>query len=300
MGVHSQSDLSRLPARHPTLVGVDSDGCVFDTMETKQKRCFHPLLVEVFGWGALESVVRETAEFVNLYSTSRGSNRFAALVRTFDLLRERLEMAGAGIPDLRELRAMLGTGRSVSHEMVAKTADRTGSRELGQVAEWSRRVNEAVAALGDSMPPFPHAREALERIASSSDLVVVSQTPEEALIREWKAHGLFHLATRIAGQESGTKTEHLRRASAGGYGPGRTLMVGDALGDLEAARSVGALFYPILPGEEADSWRRFLDEAHDRFQAEAYAGPFEEELERAFRERLPEHPPWRKEPVSCI
>lgn len=31
-------------------------------------------------------------------------------------------------------------------------------------------------------------------------------------------------------------------------------MVGDALGDMQAAKDTGVLFYPILSGQEEESW----------------------------------------------
>ena len=39
-------------------------------------------------------------------------------------------------------------------------------------------------------------------------------------------------------------------------------MIGDAPGDMKAARANGALFFPINPGHEDESWERFYDEAH--------------------------------------
>ena len=42
-----------------------------------------------------------------------------------------------------------------------------------------------------------------------ADLIIVSQTPLEALEREWKEHNLEKYVNVIAGQEHGTKTEHI-------------------------------------------------------------------------------------------
>ena len=42
-------------------------------------------------------------------------------------------------------------------------------------------------------------------------------------------------------------------------------MVGDAMGDYDAAMANGALFYPIDPGFEDQSWQRFFEEALPRF-----------------------------------
>jgi hypothetical protein len=71
-------------------------------------------------------------------------------------------------------------------------------------------------------------------------------------------------------------------------------MIGDAPGDMKAAKEVGALFYPINPGGEEQAWERFLNEAMDRILSGSYAGDYEEELIAAFNEGLPDLPPWKR------
>jgi phosphoglycolate phosphatase-like HAD superfamily hydrolase len=127
-----------------------------------------------------------------------------------------------------------------------------------------------------------------------ADVVVVSQTPTEALEREWEEQGIEGYARFIAGQEAGTKSEHLQYAAGGKYTENRLLMLGDAPGDLKAARAVDALFYPILPGDEEASWQRLYEEALDRFFEGTYAGSYQEELLAGFRKTLPETPPWQR------
>ncbi len=65
----------------------------------------------------------------------------------------------------------------------------------------------------------------------------------------------------IAGQEMGKKADHLRLAAAGKYPADHVLMIGDAPGDLKAARANGFLFFPVNPGAEDASWQRFFEEA---------------------------------------
>ena len=72
------------------------------------------------------------------------------------------------------------------------------------------------------------------------------------------------------------------------------LMVGDAEGDLKAARANNALFFPVNPGHEEDSWKLFLDEAMGRFLAGTYAGTYEKKLIDKFLTYLPEKPPWKR------
>ena len=83
------------------------------------------------------------------------------------------------------------------------------------------------------------------------ELIELSATPGEALRREWEEHDLARLVGLIAGQELGSKAEHLALAAAADrYDRDKVLMVGDAPGDRKAAESNGVLFYPIDPGHE--------------------------------------------------
>ena len=70
--------------KHDYLVGIDSDGCAFDTMELKHKECFIPNIINYWGLQGVSKYAREAAEFVNLYSKSRGINRFPALVEALE------------------------------------------------------------------------------------------------------------------------------------------------------------------------------------------------------------------------
>jgi hypothetical protein len=69
-------------------------------------------------------------------------------------------------------------------------------------------------------------------------------------------------------------------------------MVGDAPGDLQAARANGVLFYPIEPGREDASWQRFYEEALPRFFSGSYVGDYMNERIEQFEALLPETPPW--------
>ena len=67
-------------------IGIDSDGCVFDSMEIKHKECFAPMFIKHFSLQAVSKYAREVWDFVNLYSKTRGANRFPALSRALNLL----------------------------------------------------------------------------------------------------------------------------------------------------------------------------------------------------------------------
>jgi len=69
-------------------------------------------------------------------------------------------------------------------------------------------------------------------------------------------------------------------------------MIGDAPGDFKAAKSNGALFFPINPGNEETSWERLYKEGLGRFFAGTYAGEYEKALVKEFDACLPEKPTW--------
>ena len=73
-------------------IGIDSDGCVFDSMEIKHKECFCPAFVNHYGLQPVSKYAREVWEFVNLYSETRGTNRFKAVLRSLALLSQRPEV----------------------------------------------------------------------------------------------------------------------------------------------------------------------------------------------------------------
>ena len=193
------------------------------------------------------------------------------------------------MPDLRRC---VDSGMVLSDATLQTEADKTGSAELRQVLEWSRQVNVNIEKTVKRLPPFKWVIESLEKMSVSSDMIVISQTPEEALAREWKANGIDRFVTVIAGQELGTKTEHITMATKNRYSPRRVLMIGDAPGDLAAARANKALFYPINPGHEEESWRVFHSEAYDKFLNGTYIEEYERTLIAFFNSLMPEVPPW--------
>ena len=171
--------------------------------------------------------------------------------------------------------------------------DKNAEPDLIQTLKWSEAVNNTIADIVVDVPPFPGVREALERIVKTADVIVVSGTPGEALEREWAEHDIAKYVRIIAGQELGKKKEHLGLAAEGKYPGEKMLMIGDAPGDMQAAKAVGARFYPINPGAEEESWDRLREEALDRFFAGAYSGDYENNLIERFNRLLPETPPWK-------
>jgi len=284
-----------LTPKHNFLVGVDSDGCVFDTMELKQKECFTPNVIKYFGLQGVSKYAREACDFVNLYSKSRGINRFPALVEELDWLARRPEVRARGVkvelaPAVRKWVAEEPKPGNPALEKAVAAKNGSGDKSLEHLLEWSKAVNRSVEEMVSGVPPFPCVRESFKKLLTQADILVVSATPNEALEREWDEHDLTSYVVAICGQEAGTKKECLAVASK--YSADHTLMIGDAPGDFKAAQANKALFYPINPGAEETSWRRFLEEGIERFLCGSFAGAYQQELLDEFDRYLPSTPPW--------
>lgn len=276
-------------------VGIDSDGCAFDTMELKHKECFIPNTIYYYNLQGVSKYAREVAEFVNLYSKSRGVNRFPALIETLERLSRRPEVKARGVKiEIPEsLRQWMQREKKLGNPALEQAVQATGDAALTQALEWSRAVNRSVEWMVHGVPPFPFVRESLQKLAEFADIIVVSATPEEALRREWAEHGLDEYVRAILGQESGTKKDFL--AFSGQYPAHHSLMVGDAPGDQKAAEANHALFFPIDPGEEEKSWEQFYREGIGRFLNHTFAGEYQAQLAAEFDKCLPANPTWIEE-----
>jgi phosphoglycolate phosphatase-like HAD superfamily hydrolase len=293
MNPHEQ--LTKLIPQKEFFIGIDSDGCAFDTMEIKQKECFCPNFIKYFKMQPVSKYARETWEFVNLYSTTRGCNRFIAVNETLRLLAERPEIKARNftVPSPAPLIEWTKKETRLGNPALKIYAAEANDPFITQTLEWSLKVNEDIANLVFGITPFPFVKECLEKMKSNADIMVVSQTPYEALKREWEENKIDHFLRFIAGQEHGTKGEHLKYAAKGKYPDDKILMIGDANGDLKAARSNGVLFFPVNPGKEEASWERLYNEGMERFFAGTYKGAYEDALIREFETYLPEHPAWK-------
>lgn len=291
----TKDDLINFLPQFETFVGIDSDGCVFDTMEIKQKAHFHPAIIRHWGLEAIEPQVRAAAEFVYLYSTYRGLNRFLGLCKTFELLNDWPEARErAVLPDPADLRRYCDSGLPLSNATIKAEAERTGSRLLAEAGEWSVKLNEDIDRNMPDPPPFPGVEKALRCIQQKSDAIVISQTQAMALLKDWYRDNLARYVSVIAGPELGSKIDHFTMAAVNRYPTNAILMIGDAPGDLATAQTIGCNFYPINPGHEVESWERFMDEAYDLFLAGGFPDDYQQKLNREFKALLPGTPPWKK------
>lgn len=275
------------------LVGIDSDGCAFDTMELKHKQVFIPQAIESLRLQAIADEYRAVAERVNLYSQSRGKNRFEALATCLDYLRKEPKLA-AGVPDPTPIWTFVRSGRALSNDSFAAYLDTAPTSDTAELAllravlDWSAQSNRKIAATVVDTPPFRLVRESLTAAHQFAQTMIVSATPAAALRQEWGHAGLLDLIDVVAGQEQGPKTQQLAGELSRGYRSDRAIMIGDAPGDHRAAQDNGILFFPIVPGRETESWQQFADEGLDRFRSGTYGGAYEQAIVGAYYRALDE------------
>jgi len=290
----TQDDLINFLPHFETFVGIDSDGCIFDTMESKQKDHFHPAIIRHWTLEAIEPQVRAAAEFTYLYSTFRGLNRFLGLCKTFELLNDWPEARNnATLPNPSDLRAYCDSGLPLSNATLKNEAERMGSTLLAEAHAWSVELNTDIDQNMPDPPPFQGAEEALKLISKTSDAIVISQTQAVALLKDWYRDDLARYVSVIAGPELGSKIDHFTLAAVNRYPAQAILMIGDAPGDLATAQSIGCNFFPINPGHEIESWQRFMDEAYAEFRSGGFSEDYQQQLNQNFKALLPGVPPWK-------
>lgn len=242
------------------LVCVDSDGCAIDSMTIKHKEAFGPALLEIWKLeDAKGSEVLETWNQINLYRPSRGINRFQGLVAILEAFPE-MESPQT----LSRLKEWTETTPALAPHALQKEYERTGEMIFKKALDWSSIVNQKIDNLAMSLP-FEHVSETLNMIKNFADIAVVSSANPIAILDEWKKSGLYELTDFFFSQADGTKSQCIAKLVREGYQPSHILMLGDAIGDYSAAKENNVWFYPILAGDEAESWRRFEQIYFERF-----------------------------------
>lgn len=239
------------------LVCIDSDGCAMDTMEIKHRKCFAPEMIKTWNLEENEEYILNLWYDLNLYTQTRGINRFKGLAETFKIIREK----GIEIEDLDSLLNWVDTTNELSNRSLKSEIEKTNSKALKMALEWSLNVNEAIENLPKGDEPFENVKESLETLSKKVDISVVSSANGEALNDEWNRNDLVKYLRALLGQEAGTKQHCIAELKKKGYDIDKILMVGDAPGDLQAAKNNEVKFYPILVNKEGFSWERLVGEA---------------------------------------
>ena len=263
------------------LICVDSDGCAVDTMDIKHKRCFGPCLVREWGLEAWEKEILTRWDEINLYSMTRGINRFKGLTMMLEEVDARL----TPIEGLFALKSWVDTAKELSNPSLEAVIQANDAPVLKKALNWSYAVNRAIAALPwEVKKAFPGVKEGFEAVRAFADIAVVSSANRDAVEEEWETFGLLPLVDLVLCQDVGSKAHCIAELQKKGYAADHILMVGDAPGDKAAAESNGVWYYPILVRHEEDSWREF-PAAAQRLKDGVYAA-YGEEKAKAFLDNL--------------
>ena len=259
-------------------------------MELKHKECFIPNTIHYWGLQGVSKYAREAAEFVNLFLKSRGINRFPALVEALEWTNRRPEVKARGIHVKipQSLLDWMKRETKLGNPALEKEVERTGDPHLKHTLDWSKAINDAIGKMVRACRLSRWFAKASNASAAGRHLVV-SATPHEALTRMGGARpGQIHGGDLRPGDRheegiAASRREISAQSRADDWRPP---------GDHQAAVANHALFFPINPGVEEASRRRFHEEGIDRFLAGMFAGEYQPEILAEFDRYLPAHPPW--------
>lgn len=269
--------------RSDFLVCVDSDGCAMDTMDIKHIRCFGPCMVAEWGLEEWREAILERWNEINLYTMTRGINRFKGLVKALGEIREKY----CEIEELDALEKWVDETTELSNAALEREIGRKDNICLRKALAWSRAVNQSIDRLPEEdKRPFAGVLEALKRAYRDADIAIVSSANLSAVLDEWDFYGLLEYTDVVLAQDSGSKAFCIGELMKRGYAPDHVLMCGDAPGDLEAAEKNGVYYYPILVRHEAQSWEEFVREGIGHFLDGTYGEGYQQEKKEQFLRNL--------------
>ena len=257
--------------KHEFLICVDSDGCVMDTMNCKHFHCFGPCMVAEWGLEAWKEEILDRWNVINLFSMTRGINRFKGLAMALKEIDGRYKKI-TGVDFLVE---WADNAPALSNDAVAKAAadatDADAKLVFEKALSWSKAVNTAIVALDESLKvPYAGAKEGLAAAHSFADVAMVSSANRDAVEVEWGKFGLLEHTDIVLAQDVGSKAACIAVMLKFGYDPSKVVMVGDAPGDCDAAEKNGVHYYPILVNREKESWEEAVAVAFGKLQSGEY------------------------------
>ena len=257
--------------KHDYLVCVDSDGCVMDTMNCKHFNCFGPCMVTEWGLEEWKDEILARWNEVNLFSMTRGINRFKGLAAALGEIHEKY----VPIAGIAALRHWADTAPALSNDGVVKAAEEASDPDaklvLQKALAWSKAVNAAIVKLPEELKvPYAGAKEGLEAAHVFADVAMVSSANRDAVEEEWGKFGLLEHTDIVLAQDVGSKVACIREMLKFGYDLDKVVMVGDAPGDCDAAEKNGVHYYPILVNHEKESWDEAIAVAFEKLRSGDY------------------------------
>ncbi len=252
---------------------IDSDGCAIDTMDIKHIRCFGPCMVEEWGLSEWKAPILDRWNVINLYSMTRGINRFKGLAKAL----KEIDAAYTRIEDIEVLEEWVEKSPELSNGALEKAIIKNDSVCLKKALAWSKMVNERINELSfEDKKPFSGVQEALSYAHKYGDIAIVSSANRQAVVEEWEEHHLLEHVDIILAQDAGSKAFCISELAKCGYAKENVIMVGDAPGDYEAAKLNGVFYYPILVRKEKASWEEFSKIAVAKLVEGSFGGEYQQ------------------------
>lgn len=279
-----EQDLATYKKRKDFLVCVDSDGCAMDTMDIKHIRCFGPCMVTEWGLEQWKDEILQRWNELNLYTMTRGINRFKGLSLALQEINEKY----TPIEELNVLVDFAENSPELSNSAIQRAIDtHPESIMLKKMLNWSLAVNASINELPqEEKLPFEGVKEALAYAHERADVAIVSSANLDAVLDEWKLYGLLEHTDIVLAQNAGSKAFCIGELLKKGYAPDHVLMCGDAPGDRDAAKKNGVFYYPILVRHEKESWEEFIAEGLNHLVNNSYAGAYQENKINQFLKNL--------------
>lgn len=256
------------------LVCVDSDGCAMDTMDIKHFECFGPCMVNEWSLERWEQKILDRWNEINLYTMTRGINRFKGLSLALTEINEQY----CEIADLDALNKWVNESDELSNNALERAISQNPDYvSLKKALSWSKAVNEEITKLPDEKKkPFEMAKEALEFAHKRADVAIVSSANLDAVLEEWEKYGLLEHTDIVLAQNAGSKAFCIGELLKKGYKKENVLMCGDAPGDKAASEKNGVFYYPILVRKEKLSWEEFIACGFERLLDGTYVGEYQQ------------------------
>ena len=233
---------------------VESEGGVFDSLRQRHEACYMPSFAALFAWGMEPSTCSDLWRNLALASRTRGEEPAVILLAAL----RRLNRMRPSVRRSALLGVLEGQIRDPDPQALIQAARRDGSPEC-LLMEWMRTSDSLLAEL-EPAPFFSGAAAFLASLPPETEVLVHSTLPESVALNRWETAGLGSRFLRLAGAERGSFSDYLRNALRNGYDSCPILVVGTTASAWQAAQNVGARFFPILPGAEAEAWKELAEE----------------------------------------
>lgn len=277
------SNLNTYKKTKEYLLCVDSDGCVMDTMDIKHIRGFGPCLVKEWELFEYEEDILKRWNEINLYTMTRGINRFKGL----DIILREIDEKYHRIEDLSSYQKWMKETKAFSSGCLREAFENSGSICLKKALNWSDMVNHSISQIPqEEILPFLGAREVLEYAKSFCDIAIVSSANKSALLDEWTRHELLDHVDILLAQDSGTKAVCIKALLEKGYDRENVLMIGDAPGDMSAADKNEIHFFPVSAGKESICWEELLEVLKNNEKFSGFTPEYFDKLRADFIENL--------------